>query len=241
MPIRYGKPPVDEALCELYFSGSKWDDTVIGSFFTSIEKDFPERTRAGDGDSSAPRSSERSGSPRMRFFSPNHGRAIQIGRDIVVVNQRTPYPHFADWLPTVVDAAKKYVEVAHPSALARVALRYVNRIGFTETRVELEKLFTIAPRIPPSWQDSHESFLVRMQKHEGGSLQLFLTFGSSDPLPPDKLAVLLDLYCVYETSGGVPTDDAGLSNALCFVHDAVSAGFESSITDELRRKFEPQS
>ncbi len=38
---RYRKSPVIEALCEIYFSGSAWDETVPGAFYERWKNEFP--------------------------------------------------------------------------------------------------------------------------------------------------------------------------------------------------------
>ncbi len=41
MRKKYKNPPVVEALCEFFFSGSKWDSTIPGMFFDKIKQDYP--------------------------------------------------------------------------------------------------------------------------------------------------------------------------------------------------------
>jgi len=38
---KYRKPPVVEALCEIYFAGSNWDETVPGRFYDRVKDNFP--------------------------------------------------------------------------------------------------------------------------------------------------------------------------------------------------------
>ncbi|RMH08650.1 MAG: hypothetical protein D6704_02710 [Nitrospirae bacterium] len=40
---RYRKPPVIEALCEIYFAGSSWDETIPGAFYQQIKDDYPKK------------------------------------------------------------------------------------------------------------------------------------------------------------------------------------------------------
>ncbi len=41
----YREPPVVEALCEIYFADSTWDDTVPGTFYEEIKDEFPVKRR----------------------------------------------------------------------------------------------------------------------------------------------------------------------------------------------------
>lgn len=38
----YGNPPVVEALCEVYFAESEWNNTLPGKFATRVEKEYAE-------------------------------------------------------------------------------------------------------------------------------------------------------------------------------------------------------
>src|SRR5436190_22414079 len=40
---RYRRPPVVEALCEVSFAGSQWDDAVAGRFYDAVRGEFPKR------------------------------------------------------------------------------------------------------------------------------------------------------------------------------------------------------
>ncbi|MBI4566163.1 MAG: TIGR04255 family protein [Planctomycetes bacterium] len=38
---KYRNPPVIEALCEIYFAESAWDDTIPGRFYERVRDRFP--------------------------------------------------------------------------------------------------------------------------------------------------------------------------------------------------------
>src|SRR5438309_2265201 len=42
---RYERPPVVEALCEIYFTGSAWDLTVPGRFYDRVSTDYPKKSQ----------------------------------------------------------------------------------------------------------------------------------------------------------------------------------------------------
>ena len=164
---------------------------------------------------------------------------MQVGLDIVVVNQLAPYPHFEAWKPTIATAARDYAELAQPRGVRRVALRYINVVQFADLRVELEQFFTVAPRIPPAWDDEHGAFLIRIEKLVEPRLRLLMTFGSASPVPPNRSAALLDIYAIFEPESPInPLNAEDLASALDRGHNSIEGAFESSITDSLRVKFE---
>lgn len=243
---RYRKPPVVEALCELYFHGSRWDETLFGRFFDRVQafgftRHEPVRHHEAEGVAEpdgemSPRL--RRGEPRMRFSNEARSRLIQLGRDLVVVNQLRPYPHFADWEPVVHDAARTYQELAQPKGLRRIGLRYINQVTLPGARVQLQDHFTVGPRIPPAWNDEHGAFMVRVETHTPSGMKLILTFGSAPAEDPGFSGFLLDLYAIVELR--TPRGVDALGPALAEAHDSIEAVFEGSITQELRDRFEPE-
>ena len=90
---RYRKPPVVEALCEIHFAESTWDETVPGAFYERVKKDFPGKRQQeireaqitlGPAEATA---GMRRLPPRMQFVSDERHRMIQIAKDLLVVNQ----------------------------------------------------------------------------------------------------------------------------------------------------------
>lgn len=101
---QYRKPPVVEALCEMYFEGSEWDDALIGQFYERVQAEFPQKRQqeiqeaqvrfSTPGEAAA---GVRRLPHRMQFITEPGDRMIQLGPDLLVVNQLRPYASFADW------------------------------------------------------------------------------------------------------------------------------------------------
>ena len=128
MGKKYKNPPVVEALCEIFFSGSKWDSTVPGMFFDRIKKDYPtkkELDQIGVEVSISPevqRSQVRRGERRIQFIKPDGSQLIQVEKDLVVVNQLRPYPRFVDWNPVIDNMLKLYCELAQPVGIKQIGI-----------------------------------------------------------------------------------------------------------------------
>ena len=113
---KYANPPVQEALGEIYFDGSRWDDTVPGRFYDRVlPLGFSRRETAREATEVMDRApdAERYGATsdpaaRMRFHCEPERRVLQVGRDLVIVNQLRPYPRFETWAPTISNAARIY-------------------------------------------------------------------------------------------------------------------------------------
>ncbi len=237
----YRTPPVVEALCEIYFAASTWDDTIPGAFYERVKDKFPRKQQRdiqeaqitlGQGTASA---SVQRLPPWMQFVSANSDRMIQVAEDLLVVNQMPPYPHFEDWEQVVYKALTVYREIALPQKVARIGLRYINRIEIPGAQVSMEDYFTIYPQLPQSLGNTHGPFLVRVEvpQTEQGHTVL-ITFGS--PVPPqpmeEKQVFMLDLYDIATLD--IPPCEIELKEEIQQAHDNVVMAFEDSITDRLR-------
>jgi len=240
---KYASPPVVEALCEVYFADSHWDDTIPGRFFDRVQplgfvgKEPVQRNEvmihlAGD----SPATSVRQDT-RMRFLTAERSRVVQVEPDLVVVNQLRPYPAFSAWAPTVTQVANIYSELTGARRLHRIALRYINQITLPGTRVDLDEWFQVSPRLPPAWNDAAGAFMVRVQRKMTEALGLTLTLGSAPAAEATESSFLLDLYAVMDLPEG--TDSVSIAALLEEAHAGIESAFEGSITSRLRSRFRP--
>ncbi|MEK7703192.1 MAG: TIGR04255 family protein [Nitrospirota bacterium] len=243
---RYHKSPVIEALCEICFVDSEWDDTVPGAFYERIKKEFPRKQQRmiqeaqitlGQGQAAA---GVRQLPPWMQFVSDDKHRMIQIARDLIVVNQQAPYPHFEEWEPDVCQALEIYRELAKPPKVSRLGLRYINYVLIPEETVSMQDYFTIYPTLPQGLGNTHHSFMVRVDVPQGEGRSMLITFGVA-PLPDSgqkEQAFLLDFYHTLQIDK--PIDAATLKREIKQAHENIIVAFEDSITDRLRTLFEPK-
>ena len=244
---RYRKPPVIEALCEIVFSGSSWDDTVPGLFYERIKNNYPSKRQRTVQQAQITLGPEQAFAgvrhlpPVMQFASDEKHRVIQVARDLLVVNQLTPYPHFWEWEPDIVRCFRIYRELAQPKKVARLGLRYLNRVVLPGPRVLLEDYFRVYPSLPEEVGEAHGSFLLRVevpQRADGHTV--LITFGSA-PAPPDEeaaVAFMLDLYDIREIQDAI--DEDTMMEEVRRAHENIVVAFENSITGRLRGLFEPE-
>jgi uncharacterized protein (TIGR04255 family) len=243
---KYLKPPVVEALCEIYFAGSAWDDTVPGRFYDRIKADFTDKrqqeiheaevsfTAAGEAAAGVRRLS-----PRMQFATEKGDRMIQLGRDLLVVNQLRPYPRFDDWEPIIYRSLELYRELAQPKEITRLGLRYINRVIIPLPRIRMEDYFTVYPHLPASMGEEHGAFMVRFElpRQKGGHTVL-VTFGSAPADKPGEIAHLLDFYDILRPSQTLSFES--IQQEVRTAHDNIETAFEGSITGLLRALFKPE-
>jgi len=243
---RYRRPPVVEALCEMHFRDSDCDDTLIGQFYERVKNEFPKKRPqeiqkaefrfSSSGEMAA---GVRRLPPRMQFVTSADDRMIQLGPELLVVNQLRPYASFEEWEKTLYAALDTYRDLAHPKTIGRVCVRYIDRVIIPSPGVRMEEYFALYPQVPEAMGTSHGAFMLRVEFPERRpGHRLLVTFGSALPERPDTMAFLLDYYDVCEP-GCAATRDA-VQPIVRTAHENIIEAFEASITDKLRLLFEPE-
>lgn len=238
----YAKPPVIEALAELYFDGSDWDVTTPGAFYAQVKDRFPKKAQLehmglevelGPGVANA-----RMGTDGVRavFKNEDETRLVQVGADTLVVNQLPRYPHFEAWRDALLEMLLVYRAVATPTSVVRLGMRYINRIEIAQAYVQMEDFFRVYPEMPPEIGLAHGDFLVRLQipaRVPGHTI--LLTFGKAPTNDPAGHAFVLDLYDVIPLDG--PDSFDLIEQRLNEAHENIEWVFEHAITDATRAIF----
>lgn len=243
MHLRYRNAPVREALCEIYFTGSKWDDTTQGMFFERIKDEYPKKQPVTElGVEVKVEKSERGAiirerQSRMHYIYPDGSRLVQLAPDLLVVNQLRPYPHFNVWRPTVGRMAQIYSEVAAPKTVSQLGLRYINDIHIPRTPdLKLEDYFTVYPQIPLSLGQRHGPYMLRMEmptKNKGHIL--FITF-ATNPVPnTENFSFILDLYDMFGQPFNFSIPE--IEKRVIEAHNEIEPVFENIATDQLKALF----
>lgn len=238
----YANPPVVEALAELFFEGSAWDVTAPGSFYEQVKDRFPKKAQLeqiglevelGPGGANARMGA---GGGRAVFKSEDETRLVQVGANVLVVNQLRPYPHFEAWSGVLLEMLTVYRDVARPVSIARLGMRYINRIEIALASLQMEDYFRVYPAMPSELGASHGKFLIRLQfPGRVGGHEILLTLGEAPEERPDVQAFVLDLYTVFPLGGSSSFDV--IEQRLRDAHENIEWVFEHTITDATRALF----
>lgn len=247
MRKKYKNPPVQEALCEIFFSGSAWDNTIPGSFYEGIKKDFPNKAQLKQfGVELNIAEKERvakfhDNEDRIQFRKPDGSQIVQLAKDMLVVNQLQPYPHFEAWLPVVKSKLDLYLRLATPKMITKIGVRYINRIDIPKAEIRLEDYFNIYPQLPQGLGEKHGSFMMRLElppKHF--SHQLVITFATAPSKQPESMAFALDLYNIFSNSLSVERGAELVTQIANEGHENIELAFENSIKENLRLLFQEE-
>jgi uncharacterized protein (TIGR04255 family) len=238
MSRNYANPPLVEAVCEFRFTPtSTWDWTIPGLIYEQVKDEFPVKEQADVVEvTAAPTAPTRpvpNFSTRVQFFRADRTALLQVGPQLFAVNHVRPYPKWPVFKRLVIESLKTYLEVAKPEAFATIALRYVNRMDFGPTPVELDDYFSILPKIAEPVSQQWQSFLVLVNAmYEEPQSLLRLSCGSMPPEAPGQYPVLLDLNMGSAPSAAPSLDD--IEGWLETAHARLEEAFETSITEKTR-------
>ena len=244
----YRNPPVIEALCEVYFSGASWDETLPERFFEEVKQNFPKmqerpkhKAEITLGESGKASTEVQTLPSVFQFLTEEGHRIIQVSDNLLVVNQLHPYRHFEEWEDLFYKALDIYKKLASPLKIDRIGLRYINRFEIPVSpgkAVSMADYFAIFPTVPHSLGKIHGPFLVQMQVSQNDDRHvLHIVFGTEDVPQSEegKQAFMLDIYDI--ASLDIEPDKKELSTEIRLAHENVVKTFEDSITDTLRELY----
>jgi uncharacterized protein (TIGR04255 family) len=236
---KYRSAPLVEAICEFQFAPtSQWDLAIPGLIFESLRREFPERrstplfdARLGAPDGALPTVAE-----RVQFWREDHSALTQVAQNLLVVNHLRPYPGWEGFRPLIQRAFESYNDIAHPSGLKELSLRYINVIELEGNKVRLEDFLDFYPHLGTQLPQTHSSFLVGVGIPDKAMLNVLRLELASRPSRASSICSLtLDLTCV-PTNEGVPA----LSDVAKWLEDShawINECFEGAIKQPLRERF----
>jgi uncharacterized protein (TIGR04255 family) len=244
-------PPLVEAICEFRLApGSAWDWAIPGLLWERLQADYPTRKQlfeqvivVGTAASSSP--SVPTPMPpieRLQFFSTDESRLVQVGPNLLAINQVRAYPGWDEFRRRILAVVSAYSGLAAPTTVARIGLRYINRLPLpTDGKVRLEDWLTLMPTFPPVLERPLSGFMQRYELREDGmkgrlSLTMGLNVGVAGSAQ-EGLGLVLDLD--GHTEAPPKFIDSEIGAWLDKTHDRIGEAFLASlqpkILDQLRR------
>jgi len=147
------------------------------------------------------------------------------------------YPHWGEFSAEAHRLWDKYKAVTNPTAVTRVAVRYVNRIDIPLPLNSFSDYLRTAPHLSPDLPQGLSGYFMQLMlplpdiKGDGIIIQTII-----EPSRPDVVSVVLDID-VFRTLE-LPQGDSELWELLEQLRHEKNRVFEACITDEARRLFQ---
>lgn len=248
----YGKPPIEEALCEFRFkSDQDWDFTVPGRLYARLENEYPGKPRDQkaveiglDIQEGSPLNMKyNEGLARVQLLSTDGRRMVGVGPNTLTVHILKPYQYpdsrvsgwedFKDRISAALDA---YWHVTEPEGISRVGIRYINKITIPQENSDIKKYLQMALPKAEKLPKKLAHFMSQFEYDYQDEVRLILSQGYADTSQEEcNTELLLDLDVIWS-----PPEPVLQESALKMVddlHTREGVAFEAIITDKTRELF----
>lgn len=248
---RYRNPPIEEALCELYFDPREdWNLTIPGRLHTELGAEYSGKPQhqnvvhvgltVHDGQPAALQHGE--GLRRVLLITNDRTRMVGIGPDVVSVHMLRPYqgtgdPEKGGWeefrgrIQRTLDA---YWSVAEPIGVKRIGIRYVNRIGIPQASANVGDYLKCALPVIQELPEQVHQYVSRTEFSYDKEVRIIL---SQAKLPSsDVTHVLLDLDIIWQAEQTIGRERT--MEMVQDLRDRERSAFEALITDKARDLFD---
>lgn len=148
-------------------------------------------------------STERLGIQALQFRYADEKQVVQVREQGFSFNRLAPYTSLGDYLPEIERTWRLFVELASPTQIRTIRLRYINRIllPLLAGRVDLDDYLRAGPRLPDAEGLEFVGFLDQhsaLELNTGNQVNIVLTTQQPEP---DALPLILDITALREEAG----------------------------------------
>jgi uncharacterized protein (TIGR04255 family) len=170
------------------------------------------------------------------FTSADGKQVFQARLDGFTFSRLKPYGTWSELRDESRRLWSVYCDVATPSTMRRVAVRYVNQIDIPLPQIDYKDYFRTTPEVSPDLPQVLSSFFMQLQFPQPDfDGMLILTQLAIPPPVPDTSSFVLDLDVFRQSQEPVSQDD--LWPLLETLRDRKNDFFEGCITDKTRELF----
>ena len=253
MNRHYENAPIREAVCEFRFkSDSPWDIAIPGLFYAALKDEFPKRVYTQEaipttltvGPQTALQGAQAiQTSIEMRFWRESDDGVIRLRPHSLSISHFKPYRSWDQFHSVIMQVFNVYLEIANPTGLERIGLRYINEFEFDindpagNTTIDTDEFFDLGPKIGGRLIQPLSTFLVGIQylfDEQRDSLRIQMQPTPSEN--PAKFNITLDLdYYLYQP-GQIAFED--VSEWMDNAHKRIGESFEGCLKEPLRARLQ---
>lgn len=141
--------------------------------------------------------------------SENGNKVVRFQRDTFAFSQLSPYPGWNAFIKQAVELWMIHERLAKPAEIARIGLRFINRIDLTGENIMLDDYLVSPPKEPDGLNLPFAGFLhsdtLAVPGHEY-SVQITRTIQPPQDKGPQKLGLIIDID-VFSTRPWVGKSD----------------------------------
>jgi uncharacterized protein (TIGR04255 family) len=233
------KPPLVEAVCEFRFKGTgEWDWDIPGRLFELIGTEFRKKGRvrgfslslASEGEHGVKQVPE--DVDRFQMKREDGSAMVQVGHNLLVVNQLLPYPGWESLLRVINKVLAEYLKVAPNAPFERIGLRYINRLSVPAGEpVQIGALTTLDPPIPSEIDRPLINFYQRYELVHDDPKGVLIHQTALQPVAQGEHHFILDLD--FGSRDVVELEAFDVGAWLTQAHDLIEQAFVASLNPSL--------
>lgn len=242
MRKKYKNPPIEEAVVEFRFAlESESDLTIPGKLHEhpNIKRQYPGRPRTQKLlEPVIPAGSDqpvvREG-VRVQLVNDNGNRLISLGLNVLSVNVLRPYDGWDQFQPRVETALRAYTDVAQPTGISRIGVRYINKIIVPRNDIKIEDYIQYHLPAGSGLPTQLVGFWNRIEYKYDEFVKLLFNQVKVEA-PEGQTAFVLDLDVYWEATEAISLDS--IMKIVDDLHKREGEAFEAIITDATRELFD---
>ncbi len=218
---------------------------ILSSFHNEIKEEFPDKKKrqmwAGvlelkPGENPQVKS-DKSGLDGFLFRSEKGQKIVQARLDGFTFNKLKPYQSWEIFSEEAKVHWERFVRLAKPKKITRIALRYINRIEvpYTSSEIDLEKYLNTYPVVPPSVDCTVSNFLMRLMLENKKIDAKALVHQTVEEARDKLLPIILDIDASMDSS--FELNNEILWEKMSKLRDFKNSIFFESITEETKELF----
>jgi uncharacterized protein (TIGR04255 family) len=224
---QYRNPPLVEVFSEFFFQPGpekELHSLLVARFWKGkLKTDFPQALEPVGPPT-----------PRHRFASEDGKTLLQIGDNLLVVNQLPPYYGWEKYEPKVIESFGLYTRLWKPASVLRAAVHYVDKVDIPKIEVGVEDYFNLYPVLPDYPRTAATNLAVSYEVSGAAPGDVLITTMKQHPSAnPNGMTFLFQWD--YVASGGLSLETEALTAWLDGAHSVLSEVFHSTFTDQCRK------
>ena len=246
----YDSPPIVEAVAEVVFANGELTPSALQQLALKLAADYPGepqlKTQVSivatlqpgvDGQQPALTTQNAVAPQTLVLSSADGNQQLNLSVNRLSVHGLRPYPGWDRLRRALADGVHIYKKATGATQIARVAVRYIDRIALPKDEgLILEEYFITLARRPVAMGSALKGFSQSLHTFDTArNVHTVLHQASGPPTAAGAPVILFDLNILSDFSGGID-DDAWLKR-LDELHTLQREIFEQSITDRTRALF----
>ncbi len=172
---------------------------------------------------------------RVQLPTPDGKHLVSVGHKTLAITVLRPYSGWAIFKPRIEQALDAFLEITSYTAVARIGIKYVNRIIVPKADANAAEVLTGAPAQDKISLAQLVNFTQFAEFVRTDRVKVLVTQATLQPSRPNVTEYLLDIDTIWDHQ--VLSDRPQIADTVDKLHDIEGATFESLITEQARSLF----